>query len=198
MNGRVLSLLRGVTVLAIALASSAARADDGSPEPPAAEPHDAATKPASPVRFGALLSGGVSYRSLYSFPIESWDMGLGAGAELGQHVAVYARGTYEQGRTPAGLSAQFFQLGASLEGVFGRFRPGIGVDGLNYFAVRRISSGAWIDRFGVGVFASLALDLLRVDGHALYVGARFDADFFPPVVPPTPLLGTQGCLGVRW
>jgi hypothetical protein len=195
MNARSVVLV----AIAVALVSRSARAEEGArpAPPPDVETHG----PSSPLepRFHWLLSLGASYRSIFALPVESYDVGLGAGFDIGRHAAFYVHVAYENGHTPAGLGTQYIQLGAGPEGVFGPLRPGVGVDLLNCFVLHRISDGGGtVGQCGVGLYASLALDLLRFDDHALFVAARFDADALLPHVGPVPYLGGQGSVGLRW
>jgi hypothetical protein len=198
---------RLATVAALAAAALLAPRTSRANEEPLAPPVDAQptagsaapTEPDARVSdFHVLVSSGASYRSIFALPVESWNLGLGAGFDISRHVAFYLRGTYERGRTPAGLDTQYIQLGASLEGVFGPLRPGVGVDLPSYFGVRRISDGTWDGQAGVGLFALLGLDLVRFDGHALFAAVRLDVDLFAPDWSFTTLVGGQGVLGLRW
>lgn len=108
------------------------------------------------------------------------------------------RGNYDRGQTAAGLSTQLLQIGASVEGIFGRFRPGVGVDLLSWFALRRITDGSWLNGRGFGAYVLASYDLVRFERHAVYLGARFDADFSGNFNEPGAVLGAQGTVGYRW
>ena len=184
-----------------ALASRPARADDEAP--PATSPPPAPVEAPAPgipryqPRPEVFLSGGASYRSIFSLPVDAWTVGGGVGLHVRDHAAVYALASFEQGQTAAGLATHFIDLGAGVDGVFGRVRPGIGLR-VGDFGFRRISTGGWIDQVGVGATASLGVDVLKLDGHALFVGGCLEADVFPTDASVIPMLGAQGYAGARW
>jgi hypothetical protein len=153
--------------------SSAARADDVVIAPASAE---VAPEPshAHPTYFG-LVSGGASYRRLYGIPIEAADLGLGVGSES-KGIGLYVHAGFEPGRTIYGLTTRVYRLGASVEGIVGRFRMGGGLDVLDFTVTRITDPTTTMTQLGIGVFALASLDVVRFDGHALFLGLRGDLD----------------------
>ncbi len=183
---------RAFASLAIACmlaASGRARADDVVIGGPGSEP-SAATATPHTTYFG-LVSGGASYRRLFGLPVEAADIGLGFGADS-RGLGLYVRGDFEAGRADRGLTTRTFRLGGSAEGIVGRFRLGGGVDVLR-FSVWRVTDSTTIDELGVGAFMLGSLDVVRFDGHALFLGVRGDVDW----IHSSAVFGASATLGFR-
>ena len=181
-----------VVVVCALFATNAARADDDvAVGETSAEPAPAASRPARPT-YAGIVSGGASYRSLFGLPVEAADIGLGFGVDSGG-LGLYVRGGFEAGRLDHGLTTRVYRVGGSMEGIVGRLRLGGGVDVLDY-GVTRVTDGTTINEIGVGFFVLGSVDVVRFDDHALYLGARGDADW----VGGTGVLGASLALGFRF
>ncbi len=169
-------------------ASGAARADDEEIYPPYAE-KPTSTTPSKPT-YAGLASGGASYRRLFGVPLYTGVASLGFGVDSG-HLALYARGEYEGGRTDHGLQIRVIRVGGSAEGIFDRFRIGAGlsVSSVSFF---RVTHREPIERVGVGLFGTTSFDIARFDDHALYLGVRGDLDF------SASMYGVSAAFGFRY
>jgi hypothetical protein len=172
---------RAVVVLLLASAlfvAANARAEDdvSAPTAPGVQADVQARPPEPPRRttYSGFLSGGAALRRLFSLPLDTGVVGLGFGADFG-HVGLNLLGDYERGRADRGLQLSIVRVGVSGEGVFGRFRMGVGLD-LSNVTVLRVTDGSTINRFGAGLFATTSLDVVRFDALALYLGLRGDLD----------------------
>jgi hypothetical protein len=125
--------------------------------------------------FQLKITGGALYRRIFTLPFYGADVGLSIGGQPSEHGAFYGTLHVFRGRTEYGLTTTMVRAGGAAEGVFDRFRPGLGVE-LLYLGFERVGRGSNIDTPALGVYGTLSLDVVKIDGSAIFLGARFDVD----------------------
>ena len=184
--------MRPVYVAAIALLSAlvtrsaVAQEAQSFEEPRAAEPEPSSPSapPPTTVRrspssaydpFQMKITGGAMYHRIFTLPFYGADVGLAFGGQPSEHGAFFATLNVFRGRTEYGLTTTMLRAGAAGEGVFDRFRAGAGVEVL-YLGFKRVGRGSNIDTPALGVYGMLSLDVVKIDGSAIFAGARLDLD----------------------
>ncbi len=155
------------------------RVTEAVPEPASPQPTPAASSRRTPPRaydpFQLKVTGGAMYHRIFTLPFYGADVGLAIGGQPGEHGAFYGTLNVFRGRTEYGLTTTMVRAGAAGEGVFDRFRAGAGIEVL-YLGFKRVGRGSNIDTPAVGVYGMLSLDVVKVDGSAVFAGARLDLD----------------------
>jgi hypothetical protein len=133
-------------------------------------------------------------------PIYGGGIAIGAGyhPSHGHGGALLAH--YEMGSTDYGLRTHTLFLDAEWHYVFlPRWSTLVGLR-LGYLAVERATDGPLIAHWGLGANAGVSVDVMDLDGHALFVRPEIDAMIIPhSLIEPRSLLwgGVLG-VGVRW
>jgi hypothetical protein len=151
------------------------RAAEAEPSPAAAAPPARRSPSNAYDPFQMKLTGGAMYHRIFTLPFYGADVGLALGGQPSEHGAFYGTLNVFRGRTEYGLTTTMVRGGAAGEGVFDRFRAGGGIEVL-YLGFKRVGRGSNIDAPALGLYGSLSLDLVKIDGSAIFLGARFDAD----------------------
>jgi hypothetical protein len=146
----------------------------------------------------AKLWAGPAFRRIFDVNIYAIDMGAGVGRQRGNS-GFYGTISGLIGKTDHGLATYQIRPGFTWEGRLDRVHLGLGVD-FSYIAVRRATTGSYMDAFGVGALALGTVDLVQGDGHALYLGAKMSAEVLTGQGnAPTPFMwGPSAMLGWRY
>jgi hypothetical protein len=153
------------------------RAAEAAPEPaPTPTPAPSRRTPSSAYDpFQLKMTGGAMYHRIFTLPFYGADVGLAFGGQPSEHGAFFATLNVFRGRTEYGLTTTMLRAGAAGEGVFDRFRAGAGVEVL-YLGFKRVGRGSNIDTAALGVYGMLSLDVVKIDGSAIFAGVRLDLD----------------------
>ena len=146
-------------------------------------------------RFESGLTVGPDYSRLFQMPMTGLEATLAAGARVAPLGACSGEVTFARERSDAGLVATRLEIGGSTQVVlFNHFRIGAGPQ-LLYFALERVSAGGGtLDKLGAGAHLLATLDVVRIDGHAIEIALRPEAN----LIGGTTLLAWSASAGFRW
>ena len=145
-------------------------------EVPSEQPPPSRATSSDRAHFGLKMAGGPAYRRIYDSPFTGADLLVSVGGEK-RDAGIYFEAGVLFASTDFSLRTRGYQVGASGELIFDRFRIGGGLQ-VSYLGFMRVTlPGHALWAMGVGLHVQASFDVFSLDGHALFVAAKLGADY---------------------